>query len=68
MTGGGVKIVTGSRRNECGGLVQDKSLQLIYLYKLKHPMLVMSRLEPRNSESKWVGVLCEIQNGANFLP
>ena len=31
-------------------------------------MLVISRLQPRNSESKWVGVLCEIQNGAIFLP
>ena len=29
-------------------------------------MLVISRLQPRNSESKWVGVLCEIQNGVFF--
>ena len=41
--------------NECGGMVQDKSLQLMYLNKRKHTMLVISRLQPRNSESKWVG-------------
>ena len=31
-------------------------------------MLVISRLQPRNSESKWVGVLCEIQDGVIFMP
>ena len=36
-------------------MVQDKSLQLIYLNKEQHPMLVISRLQPGNSESKWVG-------------
>ena len=29
-------------------------------------MLAISRLRPRNSESKWVGVLCEIQDGVQL--
>ena len=41
--------------HKCGWMVQDKSLQLIYLNKWKHPMLVISRLQSGNSESKWVG-------------
>ena len=30
-------------------------------------MLAISRLQPGNSESKWVGVLCEIQDGVHFV-
>ena len=29
-------------------------------------MLVISRLQPGNSESKWVGVLCENQEGKTY--
>ena len=60
--------VTGIRRNVKIRTNAAESLQLIYLNKRKHPMLIISRLQPRNSESKWVGVSCEIQNGASFLP
>ena len=42
--------------NKCRGMVQqDKSLQLINLNKQKQPMLVIIRLQLRNSDSKWVG-------------
>ena len=34
---------------------------------MKASMLVISRLQQRNSESKWVGVLCEIQYGVHFV-
>ena len=50
--------VTGIRRNvKIRTVAADKSLQLIYLNKSKHPMLAISRLQPGNSESMWVGVL-----------
>ena len=43
-------------------------LQRIYSNKWKHPMLKISQLQPRNSESRVGGVLREIQNGVFFLP
>ena len=58
--------VTGIRRNVKTRTHAAESLHLIYLNKWKHPMLAISRLRPRNSESKWVGVLCEIQDGVQL--
>ena len=53
---GGTKIQRYLKKpNECGWMMQHKSLQLIYFNKRKHPMLVISQLEPRKTKIKWVG-------------
>ena len=54
--------------HECGWIVQDKSLQLIYLNKQKHPMLVISRLQPRNSNSEKVsGLVCYEKSKMEYI-